>query len=246
VEELEQRLLFSADLEGVLVDGNVEDGELLPPAAAVNASEAAPGSTDAAAPAAQQVRRELVFVDSSAPDHEKLVSRLLAEGRDGRQIQVVVLDSSRDGIGQISQVLAHQEDLDAVHFVSHGSDSGVQLGDSWLSLEELGAYTDSIAGWSSALSDEADLLFYGCDLAGGEAGRALVEVLSDLTGADVAASIDPTGSAALGGDWELEYSAGEIAPPARRSITTRTTRPPSSMPPPPSRIRTARTSMAAP
>ena len=53
-------------------------------------------------------------------------------------------------------------------------------------------------------------LLYGCDLAGGEAGRTLLEGIGRLTGADVAASTDDTGHAVLGGDWELEYTRGEI------------------------------------
>ncbi|MCP3937977.1 MAG: DUF4347 domain-containing protein, partial [Actinomycetia bacterium] len=54
------------------------------------------------------------------------------------------------------------------------------------------------------------LLFYGCELAGGESGGAFVDSLSGLTGADVAASTDDTGHAILGGDWDLEHRAGQI------------------------------------
>ena len=41
-------------------------------------------------------------------------------------------------------------------------------------------------------------------------GVAFVERLSNLTGADVAASTDDTGSEDLGGDWVLEMSTGAI------------------------------------
>jgi hypothetical protein len=37
-----------------------------------------------------------------------------------------------------------------------------------------------------------------------------LERLSELTGADIAASANPTGNAALGGDWELEVQIGRI------------------------------------
>jgi hypothetical protein len=47
-------------------------------------------------------------------------------------------------------------------------------------------------------------------VAEGEAGQAFVERLAQLTGADVAASDDRTGSAALGGDWQLETRTGGI------------------------------------
>ena len=41
-----------------------------------------------------------------------------------------------------------------------------------------------------------------------DAAVAAPGVLSVLTGADVAASIDDTGSAVLGGDWNLELTTG--------------------------------------
>ena len=59
-------------------------------------------------------------------------------------------------------------------------------------------------------SEDADLLFYGCDLAGNESGEDLVEFVSAVTGADVAASNDLTGAQELGGDWELEVNVGDI------------------------------------
>ena len=41
-------------------------------------------------------------------------------------------------------------------------------------------------------------------------GQAVVKRLGELTGADVAASTDLTGTASLGGDWDLEYRTGNI------------------------------------
>src|SRR4028119_1306482 len=40
-----------------------------------------------------------------------------------------------------------------------------------------------------------------------------LERLTELTGADIAASANPTGNAALGGDWELEVQTGRIETP---------------------------------
>ena len=60
------------------------------------------------------------------------------------------------------------------------------------------------------MTDDADLLIYGCDVAGSDQGREMVETLAALTGADVAASTDRTGNETLGGDWALEYEAGDI------------------------------------
>ena len=154
--------------------------------------------------------RELVFVDARIHDYQQLVDDLLACGQDGRQIQVIVLDSNLDGIAQISQALAGYQALDAVHFVSHGTDRAVKLGSTWLNIDSMQAYAGDIAGWQDALADEADLLFYGYNLAAGEDGRTLIEAIGELTRADVTASIDDTGHARLGGDWELEYHIGSI------------------------------------
>jgi len=127
-----------------------------------------------------------------------------------RRLDIVLLDANLDGVDQVSQALAGYQDLDAVHFITHGTDAAVKLGDTWLNLDNIDGYAGAIAGWNNALADDADMLFYGCELAQSEDGKSLVDALGALTGADVAASVDDTGSAALGGDWELEYTTGTI------------------------------------
>jgi RNase P/RNase MRP subunit p29 len=67
-----------------------------------------------------------------------------------------------------------------------------------------------LQSWANALGVDADILFYGCNLAGSSAGKELVDNIARLTGADVAASDDLTGHSLLGGDWVLEYHAGTI------------------------------------
>ena len=86
----------------------------------------------------------------------------------------------------------------------------VHLGSGSLSLATLSSYAGQIGGWSSSLTSTADILFYGCDVASNAGGQSLVQQLATLTGADVAASTDKTGSSALGGDWILEHQAGVI------------------------------------
>jgi len=168
---------------------------------------------DAAAPAevaAVESRTELVFVDTGVEGYETLVDDLRSSSPEGRNLEVFLLDTRRDGIEQITDILADYEDLDAVHIVTHGTEGGVQLGGIWLNSDSLDRYGSSLASWSDALSLDADLLFYGCDLAGNAEGETLVDSLAKLTGADVAASADRTGDALLGGDWDLEYATGDI------------------------------------
>jgi hypothetical protein len=207
VEELEARVLLSADAPWAALDASLAD------ATHDSLESVEPRSTrEADATGSEQhVRHELVFVDAGIEDYETLVEDLLAQDPDStRTLEVVVLDSDREGIWQISEALAGRSDLDAVHIVSHGTDEGIQLGGTWLTDATLDAYADSVGSWRDVLSEDADLLLYGCNLAGSADGKALIDQLATLTGADVAASIDATGAAVLGGDWELEHATGSI------------------------------------
>ncbi len=158
----------------------------------------------------QQQTVEWVFVDTGAEDYQQLVDDLLADSDPARQFEIVYLDAEQDGIQQISDALRGQSGIDAIHFVTHGTDYAVKLGDTWLHVDNLDGHAGDIAAWGSALDSDADLLFYGCDLAGGEEGRALLEAMQQLTSADIAASVDDTGHALLGGNWLLEYSLGDV------------------------------------
>jgi hypothetical protein len=213
MEELEPRLLFSADLPSVVFDTDpdaVGIGGLPPAPAIIQSSVSSDTQSGGQARDTDQRRKEVVFIDAGAPNYQQLIHDLTAAADQGRDIQVVVLDSDRDGIEQITEALTRMRDLDAVHVVSHGSDASLQLGNRQLDQNTLMRYAHRIQGWSEALNEDADLLIYGCDLASGSAGQTLIDQLATLTGADVAASDDVTGQAARGGDWELEYSAGDI------------------------------------
>jgi len=181
--------------------------------------QAMPDETDAPSPALDSgfstldsessPRHELVFVDPGVADHEKLIDGLASEDPN-RRLDVVFLDLRYDGVEQITAVLSENSGLDAVHFVTHGTDGAVKLGNTWLNADNLDAHAGLVAGWGWSLKSDADLLFYGCDLAESEEGQTLVDSLATLTGADVAASTDDTGHVFFGGDWELEYSTGTI------------------------------------
>ena len=153
--------------------------------------------------------REVVFVNENVANYEQLIADL--QGGDGnRAFEVVILDADRDGIEQISNILVDRSDLTAVHFITDATNQAVKLGASWLSLGNISFYSADIASWRDALANDADLLFYGCNFADGEAGQTLINAIGELTGADVAASVDNTGHHLLGGDWELEYDTGDI------------------------------------
>jgi hypothetical protein len=187
VEALEPRLLYSADLGASLLAP-----ALVSPVAEHRLLEAEAPPADAATAAEQTAQaREIVFVDAATPDAGRLIADITNQS--GRAIEVVEIGADEDGLARISDELAARQDISAVHIISHGSDGAVQLGSSVLDLDAVQARSALLAGWSSALSDEADVLIYGCDVAQTEVGRELLQRLSALTGADVAASTDATG-----------------------------------------------------
>jgi hypothetical protein len=151
MEEMEPRLLFSADPAAPVVDALTSQADLEPGAAHQPEDAAAdPGAEQAAAETTGP--QELVLVDASISGYEQLVEDLrVREGAD-RQIEVLVLDPGQDPLNQISEVLTrYQGNLDALHVVSHGSEDALWLGETRLSAASLDSLRNQISGWGKAL-----------------------------------------------------------------------------------------------
>ena len=155
--------------------------------------------------ATSDVRHELVFIDAGVMDAATLIA-----GVDPRA-EVIQLDANRDGVDQILEVLAQRNDVSAIHLVSHGQSGELHLGSAVLNLDTMTTdYSDRLQQIGQHLTAGADILVYGCDFAKGLVGLAAEEMLANLTGADVAGSVDATGNAALGGNWTLERDVGLV------------------------------------
>jgi hypothetical protein len=207
LEPLEPRFLLSADF--VPLDASLVSDPLPPVPAVFRAMQ----PVDVAPPISMQLEaavRELVLVDASLPDGDRLLADLLRATGGERPVEIVYLDPTRDGIEQVSEALASHRGLAAVHVLSHGTPGAVQLGTTTLAAETLGERAATIGGWADAFAADGDLLLYGCDVAATPEGEAFLGGLARLTGADVAASRDLTGDATLGGDWHLEFATGAI------------------------------------
>ncbi len=163
-----------------------------------------------------QPSHSIVFVDSRVADYESLIADIETD------YDVVLIDADIDGLKQIQAALDGVADLGAIHIVSHGSAGRVYLGDTVLSHENLNEFAHELGEIGDTLTAEGDILFYGCDVGMGEQGEAFLDRLSELTGADVAASIDETGSYELSGDWELEATTGEVETAIVFSATAQT------------------------
>ena len=221
----------------------------------------------------------IVFIDAAVADYQTLLDRVKLG------VEAIVIDSHRDGVEQISEVLANRTNIESIHLVSHGEPGSLQLGKTRLSVDNLEAYGEQLQQWRRALTIDADILIYGCNVAasrvcqkvrqgiyslsqsssrlkptknnfikqsyledfcyekgvetnggldapaledfgykrgvetnGGLDGAAVDGVhflhrIASLTGANIAASKYLTGSAKLGGNWELEEKIGNIKSP---------------------------------
>ena len=146
----------------------------------------------------------IVVIDSAVEGYESLFADV-PEGS-----EVFILDSDKDGLKQISDILASFENVDSLHILSHGSEGELALGSTVINSENLDEYNSLLESWKESLSEDADILLYGCDVSGDDAGISFVHDFAEVTGADIAASDDLTGAEVLGGDWDLEYTTGLI------------------------------------
>ncbi|MEG4634801.1 DUF4347 domain-containing protein, partial [Microcoleus sp. AR_TQ3_B6] len=217
----------------------------------------------------QKMASQLIFIDSNVEDYQSLIDGISPNA------EVIILDKTLDGIEQITQRLAIEENIEAIHIISHGSPGAIQLGANTLNSSNIESFAPGLQQWRKALIPGADILLYGCNVAAdvsvttdidyirhisqrlkplsislsrlkatqdnldnsliessfddfrdrtraktaGGTGvnpakpNQFLDRLSELTGADIAASANPTGNAARGGDWELEVQTGAIETP---------------------------------
>ncbi|EIK44572.1 outer membrane protein domain-containing protein [Cellvibrio sp. BR] len=150
--------------------------------------------------------RELVIVDGAVAETDKVVlRRALKPG-----VQLVELDSSVAGLPQLISALDGHKNLAAIHVVSHAEAGTILLGNSRITTESIQQEVHAFAALHGAVREGGDLLFYGCDLAANKAGEELLDIISNKTGLDVAASNDLTGNSDLHGDWDLEVKRGNV------------------------------------
>ncbi|WP_346837710.1 isopeptide-forming domain-containing fimbrial protein [Microbulbifer sp. SAOS-129_SWC] len=181
-----------------------------------------PAAQESDADSAPAGRKEVVVIDTTIDDAQALIDDLLHRADSvsdkgnyqelhfgARTLELYTIDGN-DNVATIGDILAEQGHSDALHLVTHGGPGGIQIGADTLSLQTLQQFDGELQSWSSHFTADADILLYGCNVSYSETGESFILQLSQLTGTDIAASDDPTGSIAHGGDWDLEYEQGDI------------------------------------
>jgi Ca2+-binding RTX toxin-like protein/subtilisin-like proprotein convertase family protein len=148
--------------------------------------------------------KTVYVIDSRIANYQTLIDQLPADA------DWFLIGETQDGLAEIAKHLAGYDRLNALHILSHGRSGALYLGGTELTTSGLDAYATLLAQIGSRLSAGGDILLYGCDVAFGVDGLAFITRFAALTGADVAASSDKTGSADVQGNWDLEASVGEV------------------------------------
>jgi glucose/arabinose dehydrogenase len=145
----------------------------------------------------------LVFLDVNVTDYATLGATVLPG------YQVILIRPGADPIGLISTVLSQHQQLSSMHLVCHGAPGQLNWADRVMDRAAIEHQQFAIQQWSLALAKDATILLYGCEVGSGHAGVKLIQRLSELTGAQVAASSTRVGQAAQGGNWQLDVCTGD-------------------------------------
>jgi hypothetical protein len=148
--------------------------------------------------------REIVILDPTIPDSHHIASGI----KPGTASYI--LESQPDAIEQIATILAQHTGITALHIISHGDPGSLYLGTTELNSSNIENYTQQLQQWRNSLTDNADIILYGCNSAAGDRGHKFLTQLHQLTGANIAANPYPTGNSQLGGNWDIP----QLIPPS--------------------------------
>ncbi|MEI7427468.1 MAG: Ig-like domain-containing protein, partial [Betaproteobacteria bacterium] len=151
-----------------------------------------------------QHSNEILFVDTTVAGYQTLIN----DSRSG--VDIYLLDNNQNPWSQMTDVLSHYQNVSAVHIVSHGAAGEIIIGDKPYGVTQLDGFSAELATWQNHMNANADILLYGCDIASGDSGTALVNELHILTQENISASSDTTGASDLGGNWLLESHTGDF------------------------------------
>ncbi|WP_172819630.1 DUF4347 domain-containing protein, partial [Gloeomargarita lithophora] len=145
-----------------------------------------------------------VFLDR-VRNYEQLVNAL-APGS-----ELYLINKTDSGVEKVNQVIAKNGAVQRIDIVGDGNAGQIWFGRDFITLDTLPQYEAQIAQWGQGLTGNREIYLYACNLAASIAGIELVGEIGRLTNSTVAASTDITGSSQYGGNWQFEYSTGNVA-----------------------------------
>jgi hypothetical protein len=146
--------------------------------------------------------KELTVIDTSIEDYEVLKDAV-------KEGETLLIEEGDKPLDKILNKLEQMGQVGNITIISHGESGEIRFKNSVISSDDLNDNREKWEKLGGYLSQEGDIQLLGCNIAKGDEGKAFVEKLADITKADIAASINPTGSKEKGGDFELEFTTGK-------------------------------------
>ncbi len=205
ISALEQRILFDGAAVATAVDV-LDNSSFTPTNDSTTTNDMTNNNAENSVHEAQAVqgfektRKEVAFVDVTVKDYQTLVDGV------GEGVETYLVSS----LDEIKSILENETNIDAIHILSHGETGEITVGNDVLNKDTLQNFDAVLQSMKSSLTENGDILLYGCNVANDGSGEEFITELATITEADVAASDDLTGSSALGGDWVLEVNTGSI------------------------------------
>ncbi|MEL7265929.1 MAG: carbohydrate-binding domain-containing protein, partial [Planctomycetota bacterium] len=210
ITQLEDRILLAADA-GAAVDSAI-------PAEIVAESNGGQTRTQDSrrADVAEHPQQPatLVVIDAKSDSDQAMQDAIesVVEGNDrsSDDVRMLLIGDDDDALAVISAAIADSDRaLAAIHLIGHGDAGKIQLGATVFDQTMLSRRAGELRQWGNGLTDDADILIYGCESGRGMVGERFVKSLAKYTGADVAASTNATGNQD-NADWVLERRVGRI------------------------------------
>jgi len=134
-------------------------------------------------PKTSHLRQKIAFIDHAA---------IL----DTNCIEIIIIQPERDGIEQITEVLADRENVASLQIIgsTNMNNESLQLGMSLLNIYTLEAYIDNLQQWQNSLSKTPEILLYGCFVEIESIFQSFIQRLSIITKADIGAYVTFTDS----------------------------------------------------
>ena len=146
----------------------------------------------------------IVIIDPDLQDGNILINALIPGTK------LFFLERSEQLVPFVNDILSKYAPVKSLHLVTHGMPGAIFTPGTILNNEFPDELRSEIKKWKNNFSSDGSILLYGCEVGKGPEGKAFCFNLSEISGLQVSASTDKTGSPTLGGDWDLELNTGGI------------------------------------
>jgi hypothetical protein len=146
----------------------------------------------------------VVIIDRDLPEVDVLITGIKPGSR------LIYLDNTKSPLASILKIIKENAPVSSLHILSHGKPGTLIFSSDKITLENLEENHVILGAWKEYFINHGDVLLYGCEVAKGAEGIDFIKALAVLTGLDIAASDNLTGSFLKGGDWYFEVRSGRI------------------------------------